>query len=326
MDTQWIAIARTGTFTDTAGMPHTFTAADLDTIAASYNPTTLEAPLVFGHPATNAPAYGWVKALKRQGEKLFASFAQVPDAVRQLVAQGQYKYVSMSLMPDRKRLRHVGLLGAAVPAIEGLGAVELANGAEGICITFAAQDTATALVASNSASRTGRADAHHIKGVSMPTPEELQQQIGALQQQLESLKSENAELKKKLEESGATADGAKKDAETTAAEFAAYKNGVETTTRKERVAALVAAGKVAPAEQEGVLSFAATLAQVATPVDFSAPDGIKHSLRAEERYFRELEARPVDGRFADFAAHAPAPAHAVVSQARYSAVDMANKL
>lgn len=310
MDIPWIAIARTGTFTDAAGRPQTFTTGDLDAIAASYDPATLEAPLVFGHPTTNAPAYGWVTSLKRQGEKLFASFAQVPDAVRQLVAQGQYKYVSMSLMPDRKRLRHVGLLGAAVPAIEGLGAVELADGAEEIRINFANTDNST------------------HQGVTMPTPEELQQQIGALQQQLESLKTENAELKKKLEETDTTADAVKKDAENTAAEFAAYKNGVQTSTRKERVAALVAAGKLAPAEQDGVLSFAATLAQVSTPVEFSAPDGTKHSISAEERYFCELEARPADERFTDFAAHAPAPAHAqaVMSQPQYSVAAMASKL
>lgn len=314
MDSQWIAIARTGTFIDSAGREQTFTAADLDNIAASYDPARLEAPLVFGHPATNAPAYGWVKALKRQGEKLFASFAQVPQAVRQLVAQGQYKYVSMSLMPDRQRLRHVGLLGAAVPAIEGLGAVELnhgTNGAEEIRIDFAADPSPA------------------TQGVStMPTPEELQQQIGALQQQLESLKTENAALKKKLEESGSATDEAKKAAESTAADFAAFRQGVETAQRKERVAALVAAGKVPPAEQHGVLSFAATLSEVRTPVDFSAADGTTQQISAEERYFRELEARPVDERFADFAAHAPAPAHmgAGSGVSSFSAADMACKL
>lgn len=311
MENPWIAIARTGTFTDSAGRPQTFTTGDLDAIVASYDPATLEAPLVFGHPTTNAPAYGWVTSLKRQGEKLFASFAQVPAAVRQLVAQGQYKYVSMSLMPDRKRLRHVGLLGAAVPAIEGLGAVEFKGGAEEIRINFVAKP-----------------DNPTPQGVVMPTPEELQQQLGALQQQLESLKTENAELKKKLEEAGTTADAAKKETESTAAEFAAYKHGVETSTRKERVAALVAAGKLPPAEQDGVLSFAATLAQLSTPVDFAAPDGTKHSVSAEERYLRELEARPADERFADFAAHAPAPAHAhaVMNQPQYSVAAMASKL
>ena len=58
---------------------------------------------------------------------MFAQIAQIPDAVRQLVQDGRYKYVSMSLMPDRKTLRHVGLLGAAVPAIDGLGPVSLSG-------------------------------------------------------------------------------------------------------------------------------------------------------------------------------------------------------
>ncbi len=67
-----IAIARTGTFTDSAGREQKFTEADLDSIAASYDPKKSEAPLVFGHPTTDAPAYGWVESLKREGEKLFA--------------------------------------------------------------------------------------------------------------------------------------------------------------------------------------------------------------------------------------------------------------
>ena len=49
-----IAIARTGHFTDSQGRPQSFSEADLDAIAASYDPKKLEAPLVFGHPA--APA------------------------------------------------------------------------------------------------------------------------------------------------------------------------------------------------------------------------------------------------------------------------------
>lgn len=300
----WIAIARTGTFQDSEGRDQTFNAADLDAIAANYNPARLEAPLVFGHPKDSAPAYGWVSALKRDGPKLFARLASVPGEVRDLVGKGRYRYVSMSLTPDRKTLRHVGLLGAVPPAIDGLGPVELA-GEPGIIINFMASEG---------------------EGGSMPTPEELQQQIGALQQQLEALKTENAQIKNKLGESGKDKADAEKKAADTAAEFAAYKSAVEVKDREKRVDALIAAGKLEPAKREETLSFAAALAAVTVPVNFSAPDGKAEQVTAQEKFFRDLEARQADVRFLDFSAHAPLPAHAAAPEQNFNPAELTAKL
>ena len=301
----WIAIARTGTFQDSEGRDQTFNAADLDAIAANYNPARLEAPLVFGHPKDSAPAYGWVSALKRDGPKLFARLASVPGAVRDLVGKGRYRYVSMSLTPDRKTLRHVGLLGAVPPAIDGLGPVELA-GEPGIIINFATPETEG--------------------GGNMPTPEELQQQIGALQQQLEAVKAENAQLKDKLGESDKGKADAEKKAEETAAEFAAYKSAVEVKDREKRVDALITAGKLEPAKREETLSFAAALAAVTVPVEFSAPDGKAEQVTAQEKFFRDLEARQADARFLDFSAHAPLPAHAAAPEQAINPAELTAKM
>ena len=60
-----------------------------------------------------------------------------------------------------------------------------------------------------------------------------------------------------------------------------------------------------PAEKAGILEFAAKLAAQGGTVDFAAPGGGTESLSLEERYFRELEARPVDERACDFAASDP---------------------
>ena len=88
MENKWIEIARTGTFTDSAGRPQTFTARDLDAIARSYDPDQRDAPLVFGHPESDAaPAFGWAEKLRSEGGKLFATFVHVPDEVRELVAK-----------------------------------------------------------------------------------------------------------------------------------------------------------------------------------------------------------------------------------------------
>lgn len=321
-DSKWIEIARTGTFTDSAGRPQTFTEGDLEAIARAYDPAKRDAPLVFGHPKGDAaPAFGWAARLKAEGGKLFAQFAHVPGAVRELVAKKHYRHVSMSLMPDRVTLRHVALLGAAQPAIDGLAAVEFCGFApsalqEAITVDFA--------------------NSNQNGGASM-TLEEAQRRIGELETELRQAKAENATLKKKgedAEKGRAEAEKAKGDAEKgkaeaekkaadTAAEFSAYRGKVEGERREARVAALVAAGKLTPAEKPGVLDFAAKLAAQGGTVDFAAPGGKSETVSLEERYLRELEARPVDGRFADFAAP---PAHAADPAPAWNPDEMVKKM
>ncbi|MDR2504313.1 MAG: phage protease [Deltaproteobacteria bacterium] len=286
--TPWIGIARAGTFQDSQGREHTFTEADLETIRAGYDPAISEAPLVFGHPKDNAPAYGWVSALKTEGEKLLAQFARVPAEVKNLVQDGRYRYVSMSLSPDKRRLLHVGLLGAAAPAIDGLGPVAFATG--GLTINFTSEE------------------------VNMATVEELQRRVGELEAQLRAAQEENKGLKDKLAESDKDKDEAEKGQKTaeetaakTAVEFAAFQAKIAADARAARVDALINAGKLEPAKKDETLSFTAALAQVGQPVNFSAPDGKTERISAEEKYFRDLEASPVDPRFSNFST--PTPAH-----------------
>ena len=315
MPEKWIEIARTGTFTDSAGRQQTFTDSDLQAIADAYDPSKRDAPLVFGHPQSDAaPAFGWAKRLKSEGGKLFAQFAHVPSQVKDLVAQRHYRHVSMSLMPDRVTLRHVALLGAAQPAIDGLAAVEFHDGDDAITVDFAGP----------------------TNGGSM-TLEEAQRRIGQLESELSQAKEENAKLKKHKEDADkgkaeaekgrADAEKGKADAEKkaadTAAEFAAYRGKVESERREARVSALVEAGKVTPAEKAGVLEFAARLGAQQETFDFAAPDGKTEKISLEERYLRELEARPVDGRFSDFSAP---PAHADQKEPAWSSDDITKKL
>lgn len=301
---KWVEIARTGTFTDTHGREKTFTRQDLDAIARAYDPKKRDAPLVFGHPALNAPAYGWAEKLKSENGRLFATFAQVPGEVKEIVRKGHYRHVSMSLMPDGVTLRHVGLLGAAQPAIDGLAPVELASGEDCITVDFAAA------VATKKATDAG--DAAENQGDHM-TAEELEKQVAVLTAQLESAKKEldaaksakdGAERARTDAEKGK--EEAEKKAEKATADFAAFREEVEKDRRERRVTALIEAGKVKPAEKASVLNFAAALAKTETPIEFAAGDGKTESITLEERYWRELEERPADSRFADFSAP---PAH-----------------
>ena len=304
---KWIEIARTGTFEDSAGRLRTFTARDLDAIARRYDPARRDAPLTFGHPDSDrAPAYGWVEKLKSEGGRLSANFSRVPEQVRDLVAKGHYRHVSMSLMPDLVTLRHVALLGAEQPAIDGLAAVEFADGGDAITVDFATQK----------------------EGDTMS--EDLQREIGALKERIKSLETENAALKQQAQshkegkdKAEAEKAAAQEKAEKASADFAAYRGRIEGERREARVAELVKAGKVKPAEKAGVLDFAAKLAAQGGTVDFAAPDGGTESLSLEERYFRDLEARPADERGAEFSAP---PAHAGGQQDNINPAELTAKL
>ncbi len=132
-ETDWIEVAKTGTFTGSNGTIVTLAPEDLDAIVQNYNPAVQEAPLVFGHPQTDHPAYGWVTQLQRIGNTLLAKFKQVPEAVKELVRAGHFKKISLGLMPDKRTIRHVGLLGAVQPAIPGMKNVEFSSGESFYC-------------------------------------------------------------------------------------------------------------------------------------------------------------------------------------------------
>lgn len=121
-----VEVFRAGDHTDSAGRQHTFTEADLDKVAA-YNPAKHEAPVVVGHPRDNAPAYGWVERVYREGGSLKADFKDIAPEFADLVKAGRFKKRSISLYPDGT-LRHVGFLGAVPPALKGLKDVQFAEG------------------------------------------------------------------------------------------------------------------------------------------------------------------------------------------------------
>ncbi|GMU87107.1 MAG: hypothetical protein AMXMBFR48_23480 [Ignavibacteriales bacterium] len=116
---KWFEIFRTGKHTDSAGRTKEWTEQDLDNIVSSYNPAQHEAPIVIGHPKDDAPAYGWIHALKRSGDRLLALPSRLLPLFTEAVKNGLFKKRSVALNPDGS-LRHVGFLGAASPAVKGL--------------------------------------------------------------------------------------------------------------------------------------------------------------------------------------------------------------
>lgn len=115
----WFEIFKVGKHTDSSGKTREWTLKDLQEIASSYKPQEHEAPIVIGHPEMDSPAYGWIEALKTEGDKLLAKPKQVVDQLKDWVRKGLYKKVSIAIYPDLT-LRHVGFLGGTPPAIKGL--------------------------------------------------------------------------------------------------------------------------------------------------------------------------------------------------------------
>lgn len=119
---EWIEVFSIGRWTDGAGNTSDWTLDDLKEIAESYNPQIYDAPIVIGHPDIDSPAYGWIDALKVEGEKLLAKPKQLVDEFKDWVKRGLYKKISISIFPDMT-LRHIGFLGGAPPAVKGLKSV-----------------------------------------------------------------------------------------------------------------------------------------------------------------------------------------------------------
>lgn len=137
-------IFRAGTRLDNHGNTYTILPDDVAAIASHYDKTKHEAPIVVGHPTTNAPAFGWVDKLTAENGVLYANFAQVDDDFADLVRKGRYKKVSASFYPPKHPsnpnpsgfyLRHVGFLGAHPPAVKGLKSIDFADD-DGNVISF----------------------------------------------------------------------------------------------------------------------------------------------------------------------------------------------
>lgn len=161
-----IEIFRAGRHTPMSGAPIDFSDADIAEIAASYDPTRHEAPLVVGHPATDAPAYGWIAGLTAESGHLFAELAQVDPEFAELVRHGRYKKISASLYgrqspqnptPGRYHLKHVGFLGAVPPSVKGLRQISFAEGTESL--DFGDSDPAALTSPEGAGDRTGEATA-----------------------------------------------------------------------------------------------------------------------------------------------------------------------
>ncbi len=227
----WIEVFRAGRWTDSSGNTRAWTESDLDRMVAGYDPSEREAPAVIGHPQTNSPAYGWVESLKREGGRLLATFRQVEETFEKMVREGRFKKRSISVFPDG-RLRHVGFLGAAAPAVPGLKDIGFEEGFSPF-IEWSEEET----------------DNQAGAGASVDPNKEMDMDAEELKKQLE-------EEKQKREAAETEVKEARKAAEMKAAEFAESEKKRKQGEVEAFVAGLVEKKVLLPARKE---EFAALL-------------------------------------------------------------------
>lgn len=254
-----------------------FSDADVSAMAAHYNPAVHEAPLVVGHPATDAPAYGWVAGLHYADGVLTAVPTDVDAEFAAMVNARRFSKVSASFyLPDSPNnpvqgsyyLRHVGFLGAQPPAVKGLRSPQFAATADELIVSFECADTVIEFSTGD----------HPVM-----TPEEL----AAKQAEIDSREAALAQRETEL-----------------AAKNAAFAEQQARTKAQELDAAvdlLVKEGRVLPKDKNGLVAFMS--ADKSDAVIEFAEGGTVVKQSPNDWLLGFLKALPVQ---VDFSEHAPA--------------------
>ena len=282
-----LQIFRTGRQVASNGKSIEFTDALLSASAAAYDPAKHEAPLVVGHPKTDAPAYGWVNGLSFREAALEAAPHQVDAQFAEMVRTGRFKKISASFyepdcasnpVPGVYYLRHVGFLGAQPPAVKGLKAIAFAESEPGV-IEFTDWDGLTIASLFRKIKNLfidqygqDKADAalpeHEIENLQMaaatnnapaPAPAYNEPQPGAATMKPEELAAQQAQLKADNEKlAHDRAEFAEREAKLAASEAAAERAKL-LAGASAFVDTQVSDGRVLPAHRDGLVAFMASL-------------------------------------------------------------------
>ena len=118
-----------------------FTKEQIEEIAKNYDPSFCEAPITLDHEQSG-PAFGWVESVKADKGVLKASFKNVTEDLKTFVNDGKYKKISVEIYRElegkKPYLKAVSFLGASIPQIKGMEAVQFKEGESDI-YTFETQ-------------------------------------------------------------------------------------------------------------------------------------------------------------------------------------------
>lgn len=244
---QRIQIFKTGNHTSEDGRQWSFPEDVVRQLVDNYDPAVFAAPLVVGHPALDAPAYGQVAQLVLNGDTVEMEPVHVEPQFAALVNAKRFPNVSASFFPPEHPsnpkpgqwyLRHVGFLGAAAPAIPGLKPASFNGTADGV-VTLAFAAAATL---------------NPQEEIPVPKPEQQTPAVdfAAKQAELDQQAAALAQREKLL---------AEKETAARQAEVASF------------AASLVDGGKLLPAEQPAVEALLNSLSTQEQSVSFAAADG-----------------------------------------------------
>ncbi len=253
----WVPIFRGGRQIDSAGRVHDG-AALIDSAVAKFNAAEHEPPAVIGHPKDNAPAWGWVEGLKKEGNLLLAKFRQVQPEFADMVRKGLFKKRSAAFYPDG-RLRHVGFLGAMPPAVKGLPDIGAFDEGESVTFEFAEESAERNRKMSIEDKMNDFLD--KLGGLLKREPNPAGGAPAFSEADLETAKKQAAE------------DAAKKEREKVQAEFAEQQKKDRIAARKAEIdswcAGMVKEGKMTPAMVKfGVPEFLAAFAESDDVLEF----------------------------------------------------------
>lgn len=263
-----VEIFSTGTFTpggSAKGRKVTITSADLDEMVQSFQELVpiggFTPVLKLGHAeaqrfmgqASGAPNLGIVKMIRRVGNKIIADFANVPDAVMDLIRLKRFRNVSVEIVPSiefdgrtfANVLTAVALLGAELPAVKGLKelAAMMFTEAE---VSPVQADTIVS---------------YEWEREKMPDTNLTQDQHEALLEAAvtKAVAVAKAEFASGSEKLTAERDAAMAEVKTGAAKFSAFQTEVATKEAAAMVDGAIKAGKLLPKQKDAAMAFATNL-------------------------------------------------------------------
>ena len=261
-----IEIFRPGRHIDDQGVAHHFSDADVNGMAASYNPALREAPLTVGHPKDNLPAYGWVKAIARNAAGVLAITPHnVEPQFAEMVAARRFPKRSASFYPPQAPnnptpgqwyLRHVAFLGAQPPAIAGLKDIQFSQDDAGGAVSFSESVTAEPVIT---------------------PPQEPDDMSKELQAQLDEANAKLATEKSAREKAEADMATHKKTATDAQAEAASFAERARADRKAGFVSfaeSQVTAGRLLPKDKDMAVATLDALAD-AQPVEFAEGDATR---------------------------------------------------
>lgn len=219
-------------------------------------------PIVIGHPKSDSPAEGLIKGFRLEGSKLFAKLSGLSKTIVDGVRSGKLINRSMAFFPENHESnptpgklapRHLGFLGGSAPGIPGMKPLAKA-------LSFSADDDDDSLVATEAPAEAIIFAAAEDEA---PTP------VFTVLDPKEPTNMPDVKTPEQIEADRVAADKAIKDRETA---FAARVRNQFEAANARAIDALVAEGKVLPAEVDGLKLAFNALDPEAEELTFGAGD------------------------------------------------------